>query len=120
MRSNNFEVNQSKRKKGRDLTQSYYMYKSPYIHRQIQRETRQHKSATKIFDDITIADRLRSFGGAIATKLVWTKQLTIPPPPHSSQQLCYRGHEEAGSFLQLADISICIVSESKDATKYLV
>ena len=47
---------QSKRK-WRDLTQSYD--KSPYINRKRQKAMRQHKNATKNFDNTTIADRLR-------------------------------------------------------------
>ena len=48
------------REKGRDLTESYN--KSTYTHRKIQNATRQHKNATKNFDYITIASRLRSVG----------------------------------------------------------
>ena len=48
--------------KRRDLTQSYD--KSPYTRRKIEKAMWQHKNATKDFDYITIADRLRtvSFG----------------------------------------------------------
>ena len=46
------------REKGRDLTQSYD--KSPYIHRKIQKVTRQHKKRRKNFDYTKIADRLRT------------------------------------------------------------
>ena len=46
------------REKGRDLTQS--RDKNPYTHRTIQKETWQHKNATKNFDYTTIADRLRT------------------------------------------------------------
>ena len=36
------------------------MTKSPYTHQKIQKATWQHKNATKNFDYITIADRLRT------------------------------------------------------------
>ena len=48
--------------KGRDLTESYD--KSPFIHRKIQKGTRQHTNATKNFDYTTIADRLRTVSGS--------------------------------------------------------
>ena len=47
-----------KKKKGRDLTQSYE--KSPYTHKKIQKATWQHKNTNKNFDYTTIADRLSS------------------------------------------------------------
>ena len=73
----------------------------------------QHKNATKNFDNTTIVDRLRtvSLGNDIVTQLVWLKRLMGSQPSNSPQQLCNRGQEHAGIILQLAEISICIVSK---------
>ena len=46
------------REKGRGMTQFYD--KSPYLHREIQKATWQHKNATKNFGYTTLADRLRT------------------------------------------------------------
>ena len=50
----------TKRKKGRDLTQSYD--KSPYTSRNVKREKWQHKQCHKKFAYTAIADRLRTVG----------------------------------------------------------
>ena len=53
------------REKGRNLTTSYD--ESPFIHRKIQTETRQHKKRNQNFDNTTIADRLRTVSWSNST-----------------------------------------------------
>ena len=50
--------------KERYLTQSYEKINAPYTNRTFQKSKLQHKSATKIFDYTTIADRSMIFDAA--------------------------------------------------------
>ena len=70
-----------RRKKGRDLTQSYE--KRPYTHREIQKATRQHKTPPKT----SITQRLRtdlgrSVGVTPVTQMVWLNQFSSAQPSH--------------------------------------
>ena len=53
----------------------------------------------------------RSVWVKVIAKLILLKRLTGFQPSHLSQNLCNRRHEHVGIILQLAEISICIVSK---------
>ena len=81
----------NKREKGRDLTQWYD--KIPYIQRQIQNATWQHKNATKtLITQPLRTDLWRSVGLTIATQLVWLNRLGIPTFPLTATAVWSKGH----------------------------
>ena len=75
----NFVLHWFQRGKGRDhVTQSYH--KIPYTRRKIQNTRRQHKTATKIFDNTTMANRLRTISWGIVSHLTGVVKQVIGTP----------------------------------------
>ena len=81
-----------------------------------QRDNTQTPQKTSITQRLQ-TDLRRSAGVRIATQQVWLNRLMGYQPSHLPQPLCNRRHEHGGIVLQLAEISICIVSKENDIIK---